>query len=86
VGGVHAAAGTTGALALHCALAAVGALIVYAVEGVLERFNGRLEEAVRHAIARLTAPAPALHPRAGWLAVPAPAPATVRPRGPPARH
>jgi hypothetical protein len=81
--GVHAAAGTTGALALHCALAALGALVMFAMESVLERLTGRLEQAVWHAIARLTATAPALHPRADWLPVPALAPAVVRPRGPP---
>jgi hypothetical protein len=86
LGGVHAAAGTTGALALHGALAAVGALVVYAMEGVLARLTGRLEEAVRHAIARLTAAAPVLHARADWDPAPALAPATVRPRGPPAGH
>jgi hypothetical protein len=84
LGGVHAAAGTTGALALHGALAALGALLVYCMEGVLERLTGRLEEVVRQAIARMAAAAPALHPRADWLPVPALAPAAVRPRGPPA--
>lgn len=84
LGGVHAAAGTGGTLALHGGLAALGALVIHCAEGVLARMTASLAEAVGCAIERLRAPSPLLHPRADTLLAPRLAPVTIRPRGPPA--
>jgi hypothetical protein len=82
-GGVHTAAEPGGALALHGALAGLGALVLYRLEVLLERVSDRLTAAVSRAIQLLTEAAARPQP----TAVPAPASAGpsghVRLRGPP---
>jgi hypothetical protein len=85
-GGVHAAAGTGGTLALHAALAAVGALMVFGLESVLERLTASLADAVKRVLELLTAVVGVTSPPVESSPTAWHAPVTICLRGPPAAH
>ena len=81
--GVHAAGGQSGSLALHAGLAALGAIAMYQLEGVLERLSVRLAAAVSRVIELLTASPTPLWPAALPALISVRMPGCVRLRGPP---